>query len=107
MSNVGGLSELYTHPYDVMIITGINIHERLYSALPGRQAGAACGVSTWWRGDGNGGPSRPSSRVWWNRARRHYNHHHQPPASTSLIPDVDLTLPVSRHSLSLSVRNMS
>ena len=31
----------------------------------------------------------------------------QPPASTSLIPDVDLTLPVSRHSLSLSVRNMS
>ena len=34
MSNVGGLSELYTHPYDVMIITGINIHERLCSALP-------------------------------------------------------------------------
>ena len=45
MSNVGGLSELYTHPYDVMIITGINIHERLCSTS---QAAAACGVSTWW-----------------------------------------------------------
>ena len=32
MSTLGGVYEVYTHPYDVMIITGINIHERLCSA---------------------------------------------------------------------------
>ena len=88
MSTVGGVYEVYTHPYDVISITGINIHERLCSASQLRPA-PACGVSTtWWcsvvvlsGGDGNGGPAQPAGcgagAVLEPSVRRHL--HHQPP----------------------------
>ena len=84
------------------------------SALPVRlQPAPACGVSTtWWcwvvlsGGDGNGGPAQ-SAGCGAQAVLEPSQAPLPPTTTTSLIPDVDLTLPVCRHSLSLSARNMS
>ena len=99
MSTLGGVYEVYTHPYDVMIITGINIHERLCSTSQAGSPSLWCFYLVVTGGDGNGGPAHPGVVAVLEPSQAPL----PPPTTTSLIPDVDLTLPVPSHSLSLSL----